>query len=422
MAFVRGESAGVEITKTPLPPDAVTLDFPASVALADGGAKPSAARLYAYLEAIGKSDYVLFGHQNDAHHKRGAFYEGASDSDVKDITGFYSGVVGIDALSLIGDEYPGVLRGYPADQVEGSAQAVIRAAKEGAIITLSAHMPNFEQVRVKTRGGDPLRVHFRGSSYNVTTGDVMNRLLPGGDLNKYLAAYLDIIAQWAHLLDAEDIPVLFRPYHENMGSWFWWGGVHCTSETFQAVYRYTVEYLRDVKDVHNFLYVYSPDASFKSVESYESRYPGDGYVDVVAFDQYHDRARAVDSFIGYLRATVAIVDEVAQKHGKVAAVSETGLQVITVSGGITTSLADNRRPEWFTEVLDALSPTGMAYFLVWANFANGDYYVPYKTAPGRGVPMVDPFIDFYNDPRSVFAGDTAFYGIQTTPAVTRAVN
>jgi mannan endo-1,4-beta-mannosidase len=204
-----------------------------------------------------------------------------------------------------------------------------------------------------------------------------------------------------------------------MGSWFWWGGAHCTPEGFKNVFRYTVEYLRDVKDVHNFLYVYSPDSTFKSIESYESRYPGDGFVDVVAFDQYHDNPRGIDSFMGYLKNSITIVEQVAEKHGKVAVVSETGLQVMRI-GGVTLSLGDNRRPAWFTEVLNLVSPSRLGYFLVWADFAGGDYYTPYKTAPDRGVAMVDTFIDFYNDSRSIFANGTSFYAIKAAPTIKAA--
>jgi mannan endo-1,4-beta-mannosidase len=422
IAFVKGVPRDAELTRTPGPPSVVdlgSLSLAGRVALADGDAGPAAARLFAYLDAVGRSDYVLFGHQNDLHHKRGV--PGASTSDVKDLTGSYAAVVGIDALSLIGDEYPGVLTGYPADQVEGSARIAIEAARAGAIITLSAHMPNFNVVNLKLKGADPQRVHFRGNSYNTTSGEVMKRVLPGGDLNKYLNAYLDIIARWARLLDEAGVPVLFRPYHENMGSWFWWGAAYCTPEGFKNVFRYTVEYLRDVKGVHNFLYVYSPDSSFKTLEAYESRYPGDGFVDVVGFDQYHDNAKAVDSFIGYFKNSLAIVDEMAKKHGKAAVVAETGLQVMR-SGGNTVCLGDNRRPEWFTEVLNAVAPSGAGYFLVWANFAGGDYYTPYKTSPASGIKMADNFIDFYNDPRSIFADGTAFYGMETAPAVRAAAD
>lgn len=57
----------------------------------------------------------------------------------------------------------------------------------------------------------------------------------------------------------EYVPVLFRPFHEHTGNGFWWGKGNCTAEEYIALWRFTLEYLRDTKGVHNLLYVYSPD-------------------------------------------------------------------------------------------------------------------------------------------------------------------
>ena len=80
-----------------------------------------------------------------------------------------------------------------------------------------------------------------------------------------------MVADYAHQVDGA---VLFRPFHENTGSWFWWGAAFCDEQTYKSVYKYTVEYLRDEKNVHNFLYVYGPGSEAASVEEYASRYPG----------------------------------------------------------------------------------------------------------------------------------------------------
>ena len=79
---------------------------------------------------------------------------------------------------------------------------------------------------------------------------------------------------------------MFRPFHEATGSWFWWGAAFCDAETYKSVYKYTVEYLRDKKEVHNFLYLYGPGSEAVSEEEYGIRYPGDEYVDVIGFDMY----------------------------------------------------------------------------------------------------------------------------------------
>ncbi|MDR3304317.1 MAG: hypothetical protein LBS86_07900 [Treponema sp.] len=400
------------ITKAPnkAGTQAPALSLAASVRLADGAASAETARLYAYLKALGDTDKVIYGHQNDLHHKRGATFAGSTQSDTKDITGSFAGIMGIDTLSIIGNEYPGSTvhvgePDYDADSVKGSAKLSIHAAQEGALITVSTHFPNFDYV---AKTGD-----WATYSPGTLTGDVMLRILPGGDLNALFNEYLDKIAVYAHILAEKKVPALFRPFHEHNGSWFWWGKAFCTPETYKNVVRYTVEYLRDIKNVHNFLYVYSPNGPFSSETEYLERYPGDEYIDVIAFDCY-DNANGNDSWMNMTLAdTISLVDGVAQAHGKVSAVAETGMS--------TSGIGDNARKTWFTDVLNHVSASHMAYYLVWANFPGGaNYMAPYKTAAATGHPMVDAFIDFYNNDKSLFANGTGFYGLTNAVTATSA--
>ena len=75
----------------------------ADVKLVDKKADAATVALYRYLSAVPKAGKVIYGHENDAHHKmfRPA---GGSESDTKDVTGSLSGIVGFDALSFVGDE------------------------------------------------------------------------------------------------------------------------------------------------------------------------------------------------------------------------------------------------------------------------------------------------------------------------------
>ncbi|MDR0644707.1 MAG: hypothetical protein LBG05_07345 [Treponema sp.] len=420
--FAEGEPIDVELTKTPTDEptkiNPASLNIASSVALVDPNAIDSVKRLYAYLDAVGKTDYVLFGHQNDLHHKRGVFYEGSTTSDVKDITGSLAAVMGIDSLSFTGAEYPGVTKTYGPDPVQGSAAVCLDAASQGAIITLSMHIPNMDVVYRKSGRKAPWKLD--GYTPNTLTGDPMRRILPEGDLNAPFTAYLDVIVQFAKILEKEGVPVLFRPWHENSGSWFWWGGAFCTDEGFKSVWRYTVEYLRDIKGVHNFLYAYSPNGPVESVEWYESRYAGDEFVDVVAFDLYQNNAAPGDGWIESFKTSVNNTDLMAKKHNKVAVVSETGIQVIPTEDG-NISLADGKIPTWFEDVMEVVSASGLGYYLVWADFSGGDHYAPYKTAPNRGFKiMTDSFIDFYNNPKSVFANGSGFYSMTRTPSATQA--
>jgi mannan endo-1,4-beta-mannosidase len=79
------------------------------------------------------------------------------------------------------------------------------------------------------------------------------------------------------------IPILFRPYHEMNGSWFWWGGVPGEDryiKLWKQLYKlYTEEYQLD-----NLIWVWSPDDPDHGLDGY---YPGDDYVDIIGCDVYH---------------------------------------------------------------------------------------------------------------------------------------
>ena len=254
---------------------------------------------------------------------------------------------------------------------------------------------------------------FTGYTPNTLTGDVMNQILPGGKYNEVFNAYLDMIADFAGQVDG---PVMFRPFHEATGSWFWWGAAFCDAETYKSVFKYTVEYLRDEKGVHNFLYLYGPGSEAASEEEYSIRYPGDEYVDLIGFDMYD--SDPVDDkeevWFGNLRNQLRIVQNFADEHGKLMAVTETGLASSTPDPGHSQTVlheTGNKNLNWYNMVLDAVSESDASYFLLWANFGKtSGYYTPYVDSVNEdgslhGHETLDGFISFFNDSRSVFASD-----------------
>lgn len=392
--------------------------FPTEVTLADGQATAAVRSVYAYLQAMGGSKDVLFGQQYNFGQKAGS--ANLSDSDTYDVVGDYSAVYGLDALALTGDEFSAgrynQMYGTPfPNTAEGNVVAAAyltnTAIKRGAIVTLSCHMPNFSQVKeiAPNCAASYARYDFSGYTPNVLTGDVANQILPGGQYHDMFNAYLDMIADYANRVDGA---VLFRPFHENTGSWFWWGADFCTPETYRSIYRYTVEYLRDEKGIHNFLYVYSPGSEAQSLTDYALRYPGDGYVDLVGFDMYNRDPDVNSGWLDDFKKELDLVSRFAADHGKLVAVTETGAANDTVEGDRQTALfrTGNKDKDWFRRVLDVVSDSPASYLLVWANFGqtNG-FYTPYVIrVEGRrlyGHEMMDNFIDYYNDPRSIFASD-----------------
>ena len=121
------------------------LEMPEKVKLVDSKANENTADLYAYLMALGKSDKVIYGHQNDTHRK--ATYTEGTESDTKDITGSISGVVGIDTLSLTGDELTSAQKSDEKSYIQKCIEIGKQTAAQGGILTLSAHMPNLDVVK-----------------------------------------------------------------------------------------------------------------------------------------------------------------------------------------------------------------------------------------------------------------------------------
>ncbi len=407
-----------------------SVDLSKSITLVDDKATDKTKAVYAYLKAMGDSKSVIYGHQNDVWKQAGSvgadspFYNPNFKSDTLDAVGSISGVIGIDALSLTGNEYSASEHNakfgtnFPETQ-QGNALAAAdltnKAIDEGAIYTLSAHMPNFKVVKDKgvkeVAPGTPAyeKYDFSGYTPGDFSGDIMNNILPGGEYNDVYNAYLDLIADYAANVNG---PILFRPFHENTGSWFWWGKAFCDAETYKAVYRYTVDYLKDTKDVHNLIYVYGPGSEASNYDEYAERYPGNDYVDMVGFDMYHDEPAPGDSFMDSFKEQINVVQDFAKKNGKLFAVTETGMKTSAPDQGDNQTALHkegNKVKDWHNQIIDIVSDSDASYYLVWANFGKHDgYYSPYVdsyTEDGfaQGHEIIDDFIKLYNDDKAVFA-------------------
>ncbi len=357
--------------------------------------EPEAIALLERLEDAAYSDKFLFGHQNAGHIGVSIKNNDGSESDIKNLTGHHPAVIGIDTLSLTGYEDPG--------KAEHLVKVVKNLNRQGVIITLSAHMPNF------TLGGEG----FYDYSPNMTEGNVGERIMPGGDLNAKYLRFLDMIADFAMEcvdLQGNRIPMIFRPFHEDSGSWFWWGKGHLSVDKYIALFRYTIDYLRDKRGIRNFLYAYSPNGMIESEEDYMRKYPGDNYVDIMGMDVYDDRPSSKDKFFERTMDSMRKIASCAQDHGKICAITEIGLRTLDSAsdGGYYEGLAPsgNKVKNWYGILLQSLKKEGddlmCAYLLTWANFSDTQFWVPYKTDSFRHE-MCDDFISFASDPQIVMA-------------------
>lgn len=87
---------------------------------------------------------------------------------------------------------------------------------------------------------------------------------------------MDVIAEELKCFQKEQIPVLWRPFHESDGSWFWWGAKG--PEVARELYKLMFDYYTNRYHPDNLLWVWN----CRSQEGY----PGDEYVDVISVDIY----------------------------------------------------------------------------------------------------------------------------------------
>lgn len=309
---------------------------------------------------------LMFGHQDDLVYGVGWVYE-EGRSDVKEVCGDYPAVMGWELGHLeLGAPYS--LDSVHFDKIRSLIRTVYQ---QGGVNTLSWHLRN------------PLT---GGSAWDVTSTEVVRAVLPGGEKHGLYLEYLGRLADFMLSLKSDDgtfIPVIFRPYHEHTGSWFWWGKNLCTVEEYKALWRMTVEYLRDTRNIHHLLYAYSTDR-FTTQEEYLERYPGDDLIDMLAFDLY-DRG---PDFPETLKNCAQIVSRLAAEKGKFAAVSESGGPIAT-------------QTDWWTaRLLEPLRSIPLSYVLVWRNPWQGGSHAPFGPHPGN--PSAPDFVKFYDDPHTLF--------------------
>ena len=319
---------------------------------ADKAATPKTKNLCRNLAQLsGKG--IMFGHQDDLAYGVKWRYE-PGRSDIKDVTGDYPAVYGWE-LGRLETDSPVNLDSVPFDKMR---QFIRDAYNRGGVITLSWHLNN------------PLTGK---SAWDPAPGTVAS-ILPGGKKNDLYKSWLDKVAAFMLGLKGkhgEYIPIIFRPFHELNGSWFWWGKNHCTPDQLKQLYRFTETYLRDVKDVHNLLYAFNTDR-FATKEEYLERYPGDEYVDVIGFDIYQKgNILSNDNFIAELDNSLHTLEAIAKERNKITALTEFGYNELPDA-------------EWWTRVFyKALATHTIAYALAWRNAGRKsanetEFYVPYK--------------------------------------------
>ena len=167
--------------------------------------------------------------------------------------------------SLIGVDYSDFGGGLNSAKPNRTA---IDYWNQGGLVTVSAHLYN------------PARTNKTGLRDKDV--DLAALLDPTTATHTNWMAEMDELAAGLRQLKDAHVVVLWRPFHEMNGGWFWWG--RKDPQTFHKLWRQMFDYFSKTKNLDNLLWVYGPNHGDKTA----AYYPGDAYVDIVGLDAYTD--------------------------------------------------------------------------------------------------------------------------------------
>ncbi|WP_269523066.1 glycosyl hydrolase [Coraliomargarita parva] len=194
------------------------------------------------------------------------------------------------------------------------------------------------------RGGLPaLSVHMSnpytgGKSWDVSIRADFDMLDAGTEVGQRYLQQIDEIADGLEDLQKEGIVVLFRPFHEAQGAWFWWGAPE--PELGKAMWRHMFDYYTKERGLHNLIWVNNNPLNL---------YPGNDTVDMNSFDCYSttpvDKADLYEEMV---------------HTGKPYAIAEFG------PSGSTADPDSDRNHDYSTLAQQAMEiGSGVVYFLTW---------------------------------------------------------
>ncbi len=264
------------LTQTP-PPDYAKADD----TLNDPDATPEAQSLMKYLKSVyGK--HTLSGQQE--------IYGGGHDGDtekeftwLQENTGKQPAIRGFDFMNY------NPLYGWEDGTTE---RAIDWTKNKNGIVTASWHINvpiDFENYTL----GDA--VDWKVCSYknyqaSNSTFNTANAVVEGTKEYDYFQLAIEDLAEQLLILQENDVPVIFRPLHEAQGNegnygdgtaWFWWGDRG--AEVYKELWKLLYTTLTEKYGLHNLIWEFNS----YNYENSPTWYPGDEYVDLVAYDKYN---------------------------------------------------------------------------------------------------------------------------------------
>ncbi len=155
----------------------------------------------------------------------------------------------------------------------------------------------------------PMGGHGKSFFVDNTDFDASRALLPGTAENRALLMDMDMMAALLRPFCDAGVPILWRPFHEGDGNWFWWGAGVKGADTVKGLYRLMYERYTGLHQLHNLIWVWNaPNAAC---------YPGDDVVDIVSRDMYppaHEHSAHMEELADLKRGTnpekLALIGEI----------------------------------------------------------------------------------------------------------------
>ncbi len=197
-----------------------------------------------------------------------------------------------DSAFAITGAYPAVWGGdfsygrHSKKRRQELVDTAIAMHERGAVVTLMWHA-------VRPTDDEPVgfRDSIQGEFFDAQWDSVTT---PGTRLYRRWQHQVDAIVPYLQQLQDAKVPVLWRPYHEMNGIWFWWGN-RPGENGFEKLWIQLYDRLVHHHQIHNLIWVWNPNAprdrENDEAYAYELFFPGHKYVDILAADVYHNDYR-----------------------------------------------------------------------------------------------------------------------------------
>lgn len=351
---------------------------------------PETEALYSNLKKLVSNEKIMFGMANATtiSYPQGLGKIDINQSDCKDITGSHPAFIESDFMWYADHS------GFKERDIEAMQQAY----KRGAVTGYCWHISGMNSHAFYSRkNGKPSADSLLVKNILANTNRSSNP-----SLNWFLTKIDTLVIPVFKELKQ---PLVFRPFHEMNGEWFWWGCDNCTPSEYIELYRLTVNYIRS-KGVDNALFAWSPDKQTRM-----DYYPGDNYVDILGLDVYEPGIMPYSTSKAFIE-NLTIITDYATAHNKVAALTETGCRK-TDDGKFR--YPDQYPDFWNNYVLKPILNNPKAKRIAWimswygANWRSDfstDFYIPYSGMQRpRSQEAINDFKAFFNNPVTLFEND-----------------